>query len=85
LRQSLGLKRNLACEEAGGPIIAHWDDDDWYASHRLSYQVEVLLREDADACGIATGLFYEILTLASFIRALEKLIREKNCFSSSTI
>jgi hypothetical protein len=85
LRQSLGLKRNLACEEAGGPIIAHWDDDDWYASHRLSYQVEALVREDADACGIATVLFYEILTLASFIRTLEKLICEKNYFSSSTV
>jgi hypothetical protein len=29
---SIGLKRNLTCEEAGSPIIAHWDDDDWYAS-----------------------------------------------------
>jgi glycosyltransferase involved in cell wall biosynthesis len=31
-RQSIGLKRNLACEEARGSIIAYWDDDDWYAS-----------------------------------------------------
>ena len=65
-RQSIGLKRNLACAEARGPIIAHWDDDDWYAPHRLRYQVEALLREGADACGIATVLFYEILTGAAW-------------------
>ena len=26
---SLGEKRNLACQEAQGSIIIHWDDDDW--------------------------------------------------------
>src|SRR5665213_2014872 len=33
---SLGAKLNLACEYARGNIIANWDDDDWYASRRLS-------------------------------------------------
>src|SRR5262249_17071702 len=26
----LGAKRNLACSEARGEFIIHWDDDDWY-------------------------------------------------------
>ena len=48
----LGAKRNLACEEARGPIIAHWDDDDWMGAGRLTYQVEQLLREEAQVCGL---------------------------------
>jgi glycosyltransferase involved in cell wall biosynthesis len=51
-RLSVGEKRNLACREARGEIVAHWDDDDWMASWRLSYQVERLLAEDADVCGV---------------------------------
>ena len=33
-RHSIGAKRNIACEAARGEIIAHWDDDDWYAPNR---------------------------------------------------
>lgn len=56
---TVGAKRNLACEQAKGTIIAHWDDDDWHASQRLSYQVEALLRQNADLCGINRLLFYD--------------------------
>ena len=35
-RLSIGAKRNLACREARGELIAQWDDDDWYAPDRLS-------------------------------------------------
>ena len=35
-RRTIGAKRNLACEQARGEIIAHWDDDDWYAPDRLA-------------------------------------------------
>lgn len=55
-RMSLGAKRNLACEQARGEILAHWDDDDWQAPHRLSRQVELLEREQADLCGIGSLL-----------------------------
>jgi glycosyltransferase involved in cell wall biosynthesis len=61
-RASLGAKRNLGCEYARGEIIANWDDDDWQAPHRLSYQVEALQRERADLCGINDLLYYDILT-----------------------
>ncbi len=62
LREKLtvGAKRNLACEQARGQIIAHWDDDDWHAPHRLSYQVEALLRTGAQVCGINRLLFYDV-------------------------
>lgn len=51
-----GDKRNLACELARGMIIAQWDDDDWYAPHRLRHQVAPLLSGTADITGITTRL-----------------------------
>jgi glycosyltransferase involved in cell wall biosynthesis len=55
----LGEKRNHACELARGEIIAHWDDDDWQASHRLSYQVGQLERHGASLCGPSRVIFFE--------------------------
>lgn len=51
-RISIGAKRNLACQEAQGEIIAHWDDDDWYAPNRLRYQVGPILNGSADITGL---------------------------------
>jgi glycosyltransferase involved in cell wall biosynthesis len=45
---TVGAKRNFACEMAQGEIICHWDDDDWYSPQRLSYQVALLLNDQAD-------------------------------------
>jgi hypothetical protein len=59
-KSTIGEKRNLACEQARGSLIAHWDDDDWQAPHRLSYQVESILRSGADMCGLHVMLFYEL-------------------------
>src|SRR4051794_21540808 len=39
IRQRIGPKRNQACDAARGEIIVHWDDDDWSAPWRLSYQL----------------------------------------------
>ena len=54
-KQTLGAKRNLACQEAWGETIVHWDDDDWMAPWRLSYQMVSLLKQQADICGLDTG------------------------------
>lgn len=43
-----GNKRNLACEAALGDINVCWDDDDWHASWRLRYRVNVLERGNSD-------------------------------------
>jgi Methyltransferase domain/Glycosyl transferase family 2 len=58
-RTTVGAKRNLACEQAAGSLIAHWDDDDWHAPRRLRCQVEALLDAGADLCGLKTLLFYD--------------------------
>lgn len=57
---SLGAKRNLGCDLGRGELIAHWDDDDWLASHRLSVQVSELLRSDSDMCVAREMLHYQL-------------------------
>jgi glycosyltransferase involved in cell wall biosynthesis len=58
-RYTIGAKRNLACQEAAGTIIVHWDDDDWMAPWRLRYQVNNLCSVQADICGLAKILYYD--------------------------
>ena len=55
---SLGAKRNLGCELSRGELIAHWDDDDWMAAHRLRLQAAQLIKHDAHACGTRDLLYY---------------------------
>ncbi|MGO9779924.1 MAG: glycosyltransferase [Streptosporangiaceae bacterium] len=57
-RTVLGAKRNLACDLARGPVIVHWDDDDWASPQRVSVQVAALTEDDADICGVASLLYY---------------------------
>jgi len=56
-RLPVGAKRNLACELARGVLIAHWDDDDWYPSWRLSRQIATLSSTKADISG-TSQLYY---------------------------
>jgi hypothetical protein len=37
----------------------HWDDDDWNAPWRVEYQVDQLLANRADICGLDRVLFYD--------------------------
>jgi glycosyltransferase involved in cell wall biosynthesis len=55
-RNSIGAKRNLACRHAQGDFIAHWDDDDWYSTDRLRYQVAPILSGRADMTGLENAL-----------------------------
>ena len=59
-RMPLGAKRNTACEMGRGELIAHWDDDDWIAPHRLSTQVRELIESGADVGGSAELLHYGV-------------------------
>lgn len=56
-RMILGAKRNLCNELASGPLIAHWDDDDWIGPDRLRRQVEALSAV-ASLCGAREQLYY---------------------------
>ncbi len=65
-RLVLGAKRNLACEEARGEVIVHWDDDDWSASWRLRYQIEELLAARADVAGLNRVRFLDLAASAAW-------------------
>jgi len=58
-RLVLGGKRNRACELAHGEIIVHWDDDDWHAPNRISYQVEQLWAHGATVSGPSRVLYFD--------------------------
>jgi glycosyltransferase involved in cell wall biosynthesis len=58
-RLTIGAKRNLACAEARGEFIVHWDDDDWYPSRRVSTQVRALRESGADICGSSHMYFFD--------------------------
>jgi glycosyltransferase involved in cell wall biosynthesis len=59
-RASIGAKRNLACQHAQGEIIAHWDDDDWYASDRLRYQAAPIIQGQADLTGLENAFVLQL-------------------------
>ncbi len=56
---SLGAKRNFACEQSRGAIIAHWDDDDWQSPRRLTVQMDAMRDASVEVCGIDHLLFYQ--------------------------
>jgi glycosyltransferase involved in cell wall biosynthesis len=64
--RTLGAKRNRLCELAQGDIIAHWDDDDWYASLRISDQIALLQEPNASLCGIECLLYYNLEKNAAY-------------------
>lgn len=51
-QMTVGAKHNLALSLAQGDIIAHWDDDDWFAPRRLMMQVEPMAIGNATVTGI---------------------------------
>jgi glycosyltransferase involved in cell wall biosynthesis len=59
---STGAKRNLACQLSTGELIAHWNDDAWYSSHRLTAQVAQLERAGSEVAALSGLLHYQPLT-----------------------
>jgi glycosyltransferase involved in cell wall biosynthesis len=66
-KTTLGEKRNFCVRESRGGLIMHWDDDDWMAPYRISYQVRELLNHQAEVCGLQQMLYYELQTGNSWI------------------
>lgn len=55
--RTIGEKRNFAVRQACGPIIAHWDDDDYSAPDRLSDQVARLTESGKAVTGYQSMRF----------------------------
>ncbi len=57
-RYTMGAKHNMACAMARGEVVLHWDDDDWMANWRISYQLESLLAHPANTISGLAQLFF---------------------------
>jgi GT2 family glycosyltransferase/glycosyltransferase involved in cell wall biosynthesis len=57
---TLGTKQNRCVEESRGDLILHWDDDDWFAAHRIRTQVEALQHGEGEICGLSRMLFHDL-------------------------
>ncbi len=59
-RATIGHKRNLAVELAGGDVIVQWDDDDWYGPSRLRKQLAPLVTGRADLTAIRVSWLVDL-------------------------
>lgn len=55
--ESIGKKRNKACEIATGDVIVHFDDDDFFAPDYISKSVKHLIGTKADVTGLSSAYF----------------------------
>ena len=56
----VGTMRNSACDRARGELIAHWDDDDWFAPTRLERQVAAVRHSGKAMCGITSPYYFDL-------------------------
>jgi glycosyltransferase involved in cell wall biosynthesis len=65
----VGAKRNLACAQARGDVIAHVDDDDLYPPGRLTAQVRALGAGGAPVCGTSRLTFADPIARRAWLYA----------------
>jgi len=58
-RLTIGEKRNRLIEKARGAIIAHFDDDDYYAPRFIDVMVSALENESADFANLCSWYMYD--------------------------
>ena len=66
-KQTIGTKRNLACEAAGGEVICHFDDDDWSAAGRVSDQVMRLVKSGRQMTGYHSITYWNGTTAYRYV------------------
>lgn len=59
-KETIGAKRNRAVQLARGYLVAHWDDDDWYAPNRLSAQAAPILEGRAEITALRCDVFFDL-------------------------
>ena len=63
---SAGARRNLACAQARGRIVVHWDESSWHSPHHIAHVVEGLLRSGAKLCYPDRSLWYDVPSNRAF-------------------
>ena len=73
-RQTIGAKRNLACEAARGEVICHFDDDDWSAAGRIRDQVKRLLESGKQMTGYHSITYWNGTKACHYVSALPEYV-----------
>jgi len=68
-KMSLGMKRNLSIRVATGDYICVWDDDDWYAPHRIANQIQYLQFTGHAACSLAYTILFDTASGRAYYNA----------------
>lgn len=66
-KRLLGELRNIAIDSCVEEYICQWDDDDWYASSRLSTQMNVLKANFKPACMLGYWIVYDSLEMRAYL------------------
>lgn len=66
-KKSLGFKRNFLAEKSKGDILIHFDDDDYYPPDRISYAVEMLMKNNTLLAGSSQCFFYNTFAGKIFV------------------
>jgi hypothetical protein len=61
------VKRNIACEQAQGEFIIHFDDDDWSASGRVEHQISELERANKQVMTYYNIPYWNVTTRQLYI------------------
>jgi len=64
---TIGALRNLACTDAHGVVILHWDDDDWYPDRRIRTQVQPFLTNRTEITGTSSLYYYDAAAHQAFL------------------
>ena len=59
-RMIVAAKRNWLCERSRGPMIAQFDDDDYYAPHYLATMLARLEKNQADITKLSAWFVYSV-------------------------
>jgi len=69
---TIGKKRNIAIEASRGEVIIHWDDDDWFATNRISLQVHSLIDHEHCVNGLNKLIFLDMIHQRAWLYECQK-------------
>jgi glycosyltransferase involved in cell wall biosynthesis len=73
-KQTIGAKRNLACEAARGEVICHFDDDDWSAAGRIRDQVTRLIESGKQMTGYRSITYWNGTKAYRYVSAVPQYV-----------
>lgn len=73
-KETIGTKRNLACDAARGQVICHFDDDDWSAAGRIRDQVTRLFQSGKQMTGYHSITYWNGTKAYHYVSAVPQYV-----------